>query len=319
MPKISLFLPCRIGTKYSFFEKWFSSLISALDDPSKVEVLIKFDEDEDLAKPLATVEEYKQKGLLIKYIITPRGRGYQDISFFYAQLFLISDPHSKMFMAGSIDLVFKKKSGFDSKLLEADGVYSDNIYVIHPNYVEYTPVAELDPEKATQNCETFPVWSRRWIEICGGHFGYSSSNDGHTSIIEYYLRLDYAIDRRVDISAQLLLFEDASDRSVNREDAAKYWLKTRKTAILTNISEQNLQFAKQAARNLALNIANSWSRDDYILFLTNVYSKQYEALFLQPNISPTNYYYKIKKYRKLTVYGIPLGCLITFGLCWLFM
>lgn len=270
---ISLFLPARLGNKFNNFCRWFESLSKTVDDKNNIEILVKFDDDEDVSAALQIVEKYQKDGFAIKYIKTPRGRGYNDISFFYAQLFLIANPKSKMMMAGSIDLVFRKK-GFDKILIEASKKFEeDNIFVIHTTFTGNFSNQIKNINMATQSCDNFPIWSRRWIEICGAHFGYCSSNDGYTGIVEYFLSTQFGIDRRIDISG-LNVFRESNIASIGSD----YWNNQRRSAMEINISESSIALALQTAKNLAYNISNAINENQHTSFLIKSCLDSYDEL-----------------------------------------
>lgn len=263
MPLISLFLPVRITKeKFSNFERYFQSILDCAENLNNIEVIVKFDEDQDLSEALKIIENYKNNGLLIKSLISPRGRGYGDSSFFYAQLIFLADPNSKIFSAHSIDLKFINK-GFDGLIINSsEQQHSDEIFVIHPTEKFSLKNEITDINKAVQFVECFPFWSRKWIEI-QGCFGYNSSSDGYTGLVEYFLFHEYGIDRRIDLSQDKIIEETHTGVAVT----SNYWQGPRKTAMEIHLSNQSINFARQAAKNLAMNISNSWKKDDYTNYL----------------------------------------------------
>lgn len=248
MAQISLMLPVRItAEKFKNFRRYFQSISDCIADINNIEILVKFDEDQDISKALEVINEYKAKGLCIKHFHTPRGRGYMDSAFFYTQLLFYADPQSKLLSATSIDMLFIQKN-FDTILLEACKKYDDGIFVIHPNAVFDLKHEITDINKAVQHVENFPFWSRKWVEV-QGIFGYSSSTDGYTGLVEYLLYNEHKIDRRIALKTKL-----TKETDLGAPVTSKYWQGPRKTAMEIHLSQQSVAFAKQAAKNLAMNI-----------------------------------------------------------------
>ncbi|NBV06463.1 MAG: hypothetical protein EBS06_04415 [Proteobacteria bacterium] len=249
MVKISFIFACRIENgRENLLNRYFKSLTDCCDDLNNVEVVIKFDDDQDISEAKKIIDHYS--GFLqIKYVVTPRGQGYKHLSYFYTELLFIIDNNSKLISAHSIDLVFVKKS-FDTILLNAATKFGDGIFVLHPisNLSFSSEIKSVND--AIQRPDNFPLWSKRWIEI-QGHFGYNSSVDGWSQLTEFFLFNDYKIDRRIDLTNHNLFQEvDNVDRDIN----SKYWTVKRREAMQHHLSQQNIDLARQNAKNIALNI-----------------------------------------------------------------
>lgn len=288
MPFISMMLLVRIDEKFHNFVRFFQSVIDCVDDPKNIEILVKFDDDQDISKALEVIEEFKNKGLEIKYIVTPRGKGFQYLCYFLLDLMFISNRESKLFVMQSIDFHYIKK-GFDTIMIEASKKYDDEIFVIHSNFKFSAKTEVIDINQAAQIVDPYPFWSRKWLEI-QSVFGYNSFMDGYTSIVEYFLLTEYGIDRRVDLSEHKLVEETDNGGFVD----SPYWQGPRKTSMQIHLTPQSIAFARQSAKNLALNITNSWKRDDYTNYLVksclNVFD---EKLLLERELK------NIKKSKKL--------------------
>ena len=204
-----------------------------------------------------------------------------DSAFFYTQLMFEVSQQTKLISATSIDLKFVLQN-FDKILLDSSNKFEDAIFVIHPNIVCDLTNEVTDINKAIQHVETFPFWSRKWIEI-QGIFGYSSSSDGYTGLVEYFLHHDYGIDRR--IGANVKLIEETHGGFVD----STYWQGPRRTAMEMHLSPQSIAFARQAAKNLALNITNAWSKDDYTKYLIQATLNNYDKNLL---LERENYWLK---------------------------
>jgi len=274
MPQISLMLPVRITEeKFSNFVRYFQSIVDCVNDLKNIEVLVKFDDDQDISKAVEVINEFKGKGVDVQYIVTPRSKGYQSMFLFLLDLFFESSNESILFASQTIDGSFTCKN-FDTLLIEASTKHDDGIFVIHPNTVCDLQHFITDINKAVQHVETFPFWSRKWIEI-QGNFGYNALTDGYTALVEYFLYREWGVDRRVGINTKLVTETHGEPPVVS-----KYWQGPRKTAMDIHLSEQSVAFARQAAKNLALNITNSWKKDDYSKYLIEAILKNYDKNLL---------------------------------------
>lgn len=279
-PIISLLVPVRITEeKFSNFIRFFETLHECLDDKKSVEVCIKFDDDQDLTKALNVVETFKEKGLIIKYLISPRGKGYSYFSYFMNDLIFISDSNSKSFCHLTIDFFFNRK-GFDSLISQNIRKYDDGIFIIHQQYTGSFLSEIKDVNFSFQFVENAPIVSRKWIEI-QSTYGYSSSCDGYIGMVEFFLFNDWGIDRRIDLSSNRFTMEtDGNDVNSN------YWNGPRRAAMESHLTQQSINFARQAAKNLALNIANCWDKDTYVKYITQSCLNNYDlALTLQRKIN----------------------------------
>ena len=251
--KISFIFTCRLEDgREGLLSRYFESLIEHCDNPRNIEVIIKFDDDQDISEAKKVIDHFADR-ITIKHVVTPRGQGYKHLCYFYTELLFLVDTNSQLISVHSIDLVFTKK-GFDTILLEAAKKSDDGIFVLHAisNLSFIYDIKSVND--AIQRPDNFPLWSRRWIEI-QGHFGYNSSTDGWSQLTEFFLFTEHGIDRRVDLTGHNLFKEmDNVDRGVN----SKYWEIKRREAMEHHLSQQNIELAQQNARNLALNINSSF-------------------------------------------------------------
>jgi len=226
------------------------SLSKACDDLKNIELLIKFDDDQDIKEALEIIDENKSI-IDIKYIVTPRGKGYQDLPNFYLDLFFKLNPNCKIITVHSIDLFFNKR-GFDTVLIDSVKNYEDGIFVVHPCITPSFKSKVTTINDAVQWVDGFPAWSRKWLEI-QGRFGHNALTDGWTQLTEFFLFNEFGIDRRIDISHHNFFSEiDNVDRSVK----SQYWQVKRREAIEHHLSKTNIDLARQNAKNIMLNILN---------------------------------------------------------------
>lgn len=279
MTAISLLLPVRITEeKFDNFIRFFETLDQCLADQKNVEVCIKFDDDQDLTRAIAVIEKFRKKGLQIKYLVSPRGKGYGYFSYFMNDLSFIADPESKAFCHLTIDFYFNHNN-FDELLLEKFKQYEDGIFVVHQQFTGSFLTEIKDVNFSFQYVENAPIVSRKWLEI-QGTYGYSSSCDGYIGMVEYFLFNEWGIDRRIDMSSHRFTMEtDGGGVDSN------YWQNTRRKAMEMHLSSQSIAFARQAAKNLALNVSNAWKKDEYCNYLINSCLNNYDInLTLEKNL-----------------------------------
>lgn len=275
MAYISFFLPLRIRNKDHIKElyDWFYSVVNSCNDPANIEVIAKVDDNDPFLQEIITVFKEWQEKITVKYLVSPQGGGYKDISKSYMDLLFLLDKDSKMIMAGSVDMRVVNH-GIDTVLLEASKKYDDDIFVCHLMRMDGHETEVKTLNLAVQVVENFPVWSRRWIEI-QGHFGYNALNDGYTGLVEFFLSREWGIDRRIDLTEYKFLHE------INKSEVnSSYWQGVRRAAMESHLSEVNVILAKQSAKNLALNIINPIQRDSYISTLIRSILDVYDQLVI---------------------------------------
>lgn len=245
--------------------------MDTIDDIKHIEILIKFDDDQNLTKAIEIMEDFKKKGLVIKYIVSPRLKGYAHSSYFLTDLVLIANPESKAFCNSSIDFVFIRKS-FDTLLISHFDKYPDGIFTIHslccPSFISDIG----DVNRSFQHVDNMPILSKKWLEI-QSTYGYNSSCDGYVGMVEYFLATEWGMDRRIDITFEGRITYESGCPEIN----SKHWMGPRRTAMESHLAPQCIAFARQAAKNLALNIANAWSKDDYCHFLIQALLKAHDG------------------------------------------
>jgi len=266
------------------------SLSKACDDLKNIELLIKFDDDQDIKEALEIIDDYSEI-INIKYIITSRGKGYQDLPLFYMDLFFKVNPNCQIVSVHSIDLVFNKK-GFDTIFIDTIKKYKDNIFVIHPCITPSFKSKVTTINDAVQWVENFPAWSKKWLEI-QGRFGHNASTDGWTQLTEFFLSNEFGIDRRIDLS-HYNFFSEIDN--VDREVTSEYWRVKRRESIEHHLSKLNIDLARQNAKNIMLNIVNfeylelnhnnAKSLDDYHKYLIKSTLNAYDStLIAEQNIN----------------------------------
>ena len=193
---ISIFISCRIdGNKNSAILICLQRIFENAANPSSVEVLIKFDDDDSgVAKVL---EELKTKPYFenIRYIFAPRWGGYSDLHKAYNALLEIVNPESRIYWIVSDDAEIMCK-GWDKLIMDKVDIFADGIFVMHGS-----PLVKMGKKtmlEAIEKCDPYPIWSKKWIRAAGS-FGETFSTDGLSSILERELFNRYGLDRRIFI------------------------------------------------------------------------------------------------------------------------
>jgi hypothetical protein len=248
------------GNSNSNLKDFLKSLANASTHES-YEVLIKLDDDDPSLKELIEVietassrgrelisqDDGTSKGFLpgqnIKYIITPRGKGYGDLHKAYLDLIRIADPSADMYWVLSDDVLLLGAS-WDKYLEHAASKFSDGMFVICPMFLADYKI-QGDTE-ALNMCDNYPVWSARWIAAQGG-FGYTFSTDGWTNMLMRRIFRDYGIDRRV-LCTQVNLTRRSGAQDF---PGSERWNGIRKETIEQMLSPQLQKLLKGQARAIA--------------------------------------------------------------------
>tara|TARA_Y100000389_G_scaffold115772_2_gene112937 strand:+ start:6970 stop:7818 length:849 start_codon:yes stop_codon:yes gene_type:complete len=161
-PIISVIMACREGcTQTSDLLRSISSMVDKADNPKNLELCIKFDhDDQNVAGSIEKIKKFTDKLYNFKYLITPRGKGYDDLHFYY------------------IDMIREFAESNSTTILPI----SDDSEFIYENYdkmiIEFLKNTNVDIfclQTREKNKYSYPIWSRRFIETVG--LGYIASCD----------------------------------------------------------------------------------------------------------------------------------------------
>lgn len=159
-------------------EKWTS-------DHRSIEVVVRFDDDDDLSDILQTFSSYS---FPVKYLIGPQGSGYFDLCYYYNQIFPLCNPDFNMAMCVADDMVVIENA-WEQKVFHAAKGASE-LFIIH----QWLPNLNLSYEQmpaSMHRVDETPIWSRKLIELTGGISGKGSTTDVWTVIIEWILKHQY--------------------------------------------------------------------------------------------------------------------------------
>jgi hypothetical protein len=241
--QLSIILASRIqGNKNSRLKDCLKSLVYRSENKESFEVLIKFDDDDDIQVAL---EEIKDLPINIKYIVTPRGKGYSDLHKAYLDLFVLTSASSELFWVISDDMVITTDR-FDSVIINKFNEYRDKTCVLHTR-VKYLKHSNINDAITDVDC--YPIWTRKWL--CTAGFGYSFSTDGWTSLLEYLLYKKHKIDNRVFVN--MLDYSRHINKDIDGEGSLR-WNNERKNMIDMVNTENFLRIARETSKTIAYRI-----------------------------------------------------------------
>lgn len=190
---LSLIMCCRIkGNVNSDLLNVLKDFISKASSPDSLEILIKFDDDDDDAAKI--FEELKALPVTVKYIVTPRGLGFADLHKACMDLIPIADVNSELFWGITDDMDIYTQN-WDRLIYDAYKKAKVKTCVLRVGKViKFHKISLADtPHKL----DSFPVWSRGWLTTAG--IGYTTGCDIWTNMLEYLLFRDHGIDNRIKV------------------------------------------------------------------------------------------------------------------------
>ena len=199
MSKISIIVNCRVeGNKNCGLDELLMSIQRNTIHPELVEVLIKFDTDDQEASQVVEWITSQIFKFSLAYIIEPRGRGYIDIHHGYNRL--LQHINKDTLLVGAMGDDFLVLPGWDVALMDiVNARASDDIYIIHQR--PHPPSRRLDIESNRFSMdfpmfdrmeELFivdeaPFWSRELLNTITWLGGGLSFTDGWTLCLEHAL------------------------------------------------------------------------------------------------------------------------------------
>ena len=208
---------------------------------ANVELLIKFDlDDESLELLQDTVSQFTNK-MSIRYIVTSRAGGYGDLHKAYLDLLRLANADTTMYWVISDDITLDSQ-GWDSELLSCSKKYTDGIFVIHTSHL--LDHLTITPRESIESPDAYPVWSAKWIGLQGG-FGYTFATDGWTSMVCHRLMNEYHFDRRIMANIRIARNPCAADMP-----GSERWHGIRKQTHDFIVSPQLQKLADCTAQNM---------------------------------------------------------------------
>jgi hypothetical protein len=117
----------RLGNRDSNLCQMLLGLLATARDPSRIEVLIKIDLDDDLIHYLRLKRMFRDR-LALRIIASPRGRGAADMHRYYAELLEHSSSCSRVWLGATDDGIFVM-TGWDTELQDAARQHPQGLFI----------------------------------------------------------------------------------------------------------------------------------------------------------------------------------------------
>jgi hypothetical protein len=198
---------------------FLNSLYSSLHNIENVEIIFKFDLDDDviLNQIIQLVKIYPD--LQIKYVVTPRYY-YTGLHIGYYECFKLVNKKSKLIICVADDFLFNKKN-WDQELLDQISSFNKNDLYTVQDFIG-------DNTNSVPIC---PMWSPKIIEICEG-FGPVFATDAWSMYINKFLLSE--------IPSNVIIYNANIQRITNELDGPSNirWHTDRKEALEYLASEE---------------------------------------------------------------------------------
>lgn len=158
------------------------NLESRAHDPQSFELAIKIDEGDDEMLRVLEAETLKRH-CKVKFLLSPRRRGFRDLWIGYNELLPLCDP-SAYFCSLLNDEVRIDQDGWDTTLAKYVGMFSDHIFRLRTTALKLRNYYDL------WECgfapDSYAFYSRKWLQI-NGNWGVASTPDSCQQFVAYYL------------------------------------------------------------------------------------------------------------------------------------
>lgn len=206
--KIALLLCSRQeGNPNSNLVRLLNSIRATCADPNSVEVLVKLDDDDPGVAGVLTKIASLRLPFRIETMVTPPGLGYLDLHKHYGDLLPLVSLDMQLISVVADDVVFRRgwartvSAGYEQGVAQFG---QSRLFVLHQDdrYRWLNPCP--DAERATQAPDPWPMWTREWLDVCGG-FGPVAFTDAWTACIEVSLRNRFNHDARIILGRPILV------------------------------------------------------------------------------------------------------------------
>ena len=145
------------------FRAFLDNLEATANDPRRLEVLVKID-DEDAAMQALTDAEKQRRPFPIKVLSSPKGKGYFDLWKSINALHALCDPKA-YFVCNLNDEIRFKTKGWDTSLEKYVGFFPDHIFRLATSVSKFRNYADF--WECGYARENYPFATKRWIDIQG--------------------------------------------------------------------------------------------------------------------------------------------------------
>lgn len=126
----------QFGNRDNCLLNFLDSAVRTIENSKRVEILLKIDEDDDLLF-FRHVQRMYQSKLILRFLVSERGRGYADMHKYHAALLKLRSPTSRMLYILTEDAVFTVPN-WDSQLLEVASQMENDFFIATPATLEET-------------------------------------------------------------------------------------------------------------------------------------------------------------------------------------
>jgi hypothetical protein len=170
--------------------QFFDRIANSCDDPSRVEVIVKIDDDHVELNELLPREVARQP-FRLKYISTPLVGGFFALWKSMNDMLAVTDPGA-YFLLNLNDEMFFVDRGWDTRIARYVGLFPDHLYRLRTSV--YRNRNYHDHWECGFAPETSAVTTKRWIET-GGNWNPCLGPDTFQQCVAYYFNL---INRHVE-------------------------------------------------------------------------------------------------------------------------
>lgn len=178
-PLLSLLIPSR---RIAQLEGLLESLLATMSDPSRIHILVKYDDDQPEFEALLT-RFRDERGLKLEWITSPRLFGAFTM-WILLQLMWKRVPRDAYFVLAVTDEARFLVPGFDDLLESHRGFFPDDIFRLRLSISRYRNYYNINQTVYVPDC--FPVFTRRWLELTDG-FGDCWGSDAFQQSVAYHL------------------------------------------------------------------------------------------------------------------------------------
>lgn len=162
----------------------FDNIETTAFDPSCVEVLVKFDDDQKGVTEFIE-NEIKKRPFSIRYIVTPRLEGIYSVWVAMEQLFFMTDPDCYFIQIISDEPRFLTPH-WDKLLRNYIGFFKDHVFRLRLSTMKFANYASH--YECTFRPDSFPIYTRRWLELTEGT-GDCWGSDAYQQCVAFQLSL----------------------------------------------------------------------------------------------------------------------------------
>lgn len=164
------------------FSSFIANLVASLDDPTRVEVVVKIDDVDAPMNALLPQLIAQYPELTIKYISTPLVGGFFELWRSMNDMLGVCDPYA-YFLWNMNDEMAVLNHGWDSMLEKYVGLFPDHIFRLRTSVFRYRNYYDFWESGFAP--ETSAITTKRWIDICG-NWNPCLGPDSFNQCVSYY-------------------------------------------------------------------------------------------------------------------------------------